>query len=260
MPQFDPNALLSSDLLEKIYLGLLIVIGLVMCFRGYRTFKVVLALLGVLTGAYAGMAAGLHVGNGNFWVGLGGCVALAALGGLLMFAMYLLAVFVLGAGLGVSIAAAATAQAGPEVQAVAIGVLALLGGILALVLQRVVITLATAFNGSLLATSSGWMIWRGISLAEASKAAAKGNSASLMQSQQEQFVILGIWLALGLIGAIAQFAAGTPKPQLAGETRKQRGAPVRNAYYDDRYYDNDDHDRDDDGNDDDGGDDGGGDD
>jgi hypothetical protein len=220
MPGLELDGWLANGAAEKVYLGLLMVVGLLMCLRGYRLFKVLVTMLGVLIGAGVGMSAGLQLSQGNAWAGLGGAVVLAALGGVLMFALYLLGVFVLGSALGVSLAAAATSHAGPPTQAIAITVLALLGGILALVLQRGIVTLATAFNGALLAIGTGWMLWRGITVAEVSQAVTSG------QPPREQPLLLGIWLAMGVLGTIVQFSSRQPSPQIS---------PSGHTFYDDHH-------------------------
>jgi hypothetical protein len=227
MPGLELDGWLADGAAEKVYLGLLMVVGLLMCLRGYRLFKVLVTVLGVLIGAGVGMSAGLQLSQGNAWAGLGGAVVLAALGGVLMFALYLLGVFVLGSALGVSLAVAATRHAGPPTQAITITLLALLGGILALVLQRGIITLATAFNGALLAVSAGWMLWRGVTVAEVSQAVTSGQPVSWAQWPREQTLLLGLWLVMGVLGALVQFSSRQPAPQIP---------PSEHAFYDDQHH------------------------
>src|SRR5262245_4894593 len=125
---------------------LLIAGGAVACFAGYRLFRVVLAIYGFILGA--GFASSI-VGSTNTV----GMVAAALVGGLvgslvLVFA-YFVGIALVGAGLGAFVAHLLWTQAGsPEPPALAVIAFAILGAAGAMLLQRYVIIIGTAFGGA----------------------------------------------------------------------------------------------------------------
>lgn len=125
---------------------LLLAGGALACFAGYRLFRVVLAIYGFILGAM--MASSLMgITNGV------GMVAAAVIGGvvgalILVFA-YFIGVALLGAGLGALVAHVAWIQVGAgDPPAALVIVLAILGALGAMLLQRYVIIVGTAFGGA----------------------------------------------------------------------------------------------------------------
>ncbi len=126
--------------------SLLIVTGAISCFAGYRLFRVVLAIYGFILGA---MMASSVMGITNTT----GMVVAAVIGGVagavvLVFA-YFVGIALVGAGLGAVIAHLGWGYmaSGDPPPAALIG-FALLGAIVAMVLQRYMIVVATAFGGA----------------------------------------------------------------------------------------------------------------
>jgi len=122
--------------------------GLVDCFAGYRVFKLSVALSGAVGGAWLGHwaagAAGLNPG-GTLAAVLVGAVA----GTLVAFLLYLLAVFLAGFGFGAALALLLLAHLNQLVALGAAAVAGLVGGVLAVKLQKVLLVLATALLGAL---------------------------------------------------------------------------------------------------------------
>src|SRR5262245_1313341 len=123
--------------------------GAVACFAGYRLFRLVLAFYGFLAGA---MIASSMMGSSNT-VGM----VLAALvggmaGSLLLFFAYFVGIALVGAGLGAFILQASWGRfaSGDPAWGVVLAAAAV-GTVIALVLQRYVIIVGTAFSGA-------WMI------------------------------------------------------------------------------------------------------
>ena len=131
----------------SVLIGLAIVVGALQCFFGYRLFKFVLGLTGFLLGtALAGYTALLA--SGSALVALVAGLVGGLLGALLLVASYFIGVFLVGAALGciLGIVLLGLTAAGPQpVLLIALGAV---GGIAAVVLQKVVIILATAFGGA----------------------------------------------------------------------------------------------------------------
>jgi len=120
--------------------------GALACFAGYRLFKFVLAIYGFIFGA---MIASSMMGVSN----TAGMLIAALVGGLAGAAVLVLAYFVgialVGAGLGALVVHLVwqTIRTG-DPPVVAVIVLAVLGAIGAMLLQRYVIVVATAFGGA----------------------------------------------------------------------------------------------------------------
>ena len=121
--------------------------GVLDCFFGYRVFKITLALLGGLLGAAGGHAAAVAMNLGP----LGLTIALIAggvLGALLAFLLYIGAVFVAGFGFGATLGILLLSNYHQMVALLSGCVLGLVGGFLAVKIQRVLIVLSTALLGA----------------------------------------------------------------------------------------------------------------
>jgi len=121
--------------------------GVLDCFFGYRVFKITLALVGGLLGAVAGQMAATALG-----LEPGGITAGLIVGGLLgagvAFLLYIAAVFVAGFGFGATLGILLLANFHHMVALLSGVVLGVVGGFLAVKLQRVLIMLSTALLGS----------------------------------------------------------------------------------------------------------------
>jgi hypothetical protein len=126
--------------------GLLLVLaGLVSCFAGYRWFRVVLGIFGFIIG-WLSVSSAMGTEQ-TFWM------LLAAFGGglvgaLILVAAYFVGVALIGAGIGAGAASVIWASFGREPGLIPVIVLAILGALGALALQRYVIIVATAFTGA----------------------------------------------------------------------------------------------------------------
>ena len=125
---------------------LLVLGGALACFAGYRLFKIVLAIYGfILGGAIASSTVGVTNATGQVLTALLGGLA----GAVILVAAYFIGVALLGAGLGALVAHVSWNYfgAGDPPPALVI-VLAIVGAIGAMFLQRYVIIVATAFGGA----------------------------------------------------------------------------------------------------------------
>jgi hypothetical protein len=180
---------------------LIVFSGAVACFAGYRLFRVVLAIYGFIFGA---MLASSMVGSSNTI----GMIAAALLGGLVGAAIMTFAYFVgialIGAGMGALVAHVGWAQfRSADPPALAVIVLSIVGAVGAMLLQRYVIIISTAFSGA-------WtMIVGGLAIAGdkiATRATATGNVWILYPFSPltgQPWVPIA-WIVLGLIGAGVQ--------------------------------------------------------
>jgi hypothetical protein len=185
--------------------------GLLNCFFGYRIFRFMLALWGLVLGAYVGATLAGNLTDGQLlWVIIGGVVG-GIIGAALMSLLYLVGVFIVGAAAGVVLANAVGVAAGIDMPDLVVIIVAVVVGIIALILQRVVIILATAFIGSWAVVSGGLSLLVGASVTPTElygDAAQAGEVAAGVPS----LIVLIFWLVLAMVGAITQFAMTRERP------------------------------------------------
>ena len=125
---------------------LLVLGGVLSCFAGYRLFKLTLAIYGFIFGA---MLASSTMGASNTTGMIVGAVVGGIIGALVLVFAYFVGIALAGAGLGALVAHAVWGYIRPgDPPPAAVIVLAILGAIGAMLLQRYVIVVATAFAGA----------------------------------------------------------------------------------------------------------------
>ena len=186
---------------------LIIIAGLLTCFWGYRILKLSLAIIGFIAGAFGGWQIGLSLAESNTAI----AIACALVGGLIGMALclwvYFLGVFLVGAAAGTVVAAAFFSGLGHPIQPVIFLALPIASGVIALLVQRFMIIVSTAFSGSYLITAGIWSfvadhqdasrIW--LHPAHSGAPGSVGYGALLL------------WLLLALVGVGTQLRA-KPKP------------------------------------------------
>ena len=174
----------------------LVGVGLLNCFFGYRLFRVLLGIWGFLAGAGLGMT--LLQGAGiDPLVRILGALLCGIVGALLVSLLYFLGVFLFGAGFGLLIASVIQQHLHAQLAWPVIAVVAAVGGVAALVLQRPLITLFTAFGGA-------WVVVSGTAAAVAG-CPLRSFPANCVHPSPWALVILVAWLVLGFIGLATQF-------------------------------------------------------
>jgi len=124
----------------------LLVSGAVTCFAGYRLFRVVLAIYGFIVGA---MLSSSIVGVTNTLGMVVAALAGGVVGALILVLAYFIGIALVGAGLGVLITHVIWSQiANEDPAALAIALASTAGAIAAMILQRYVIVVSTAFAGA----------------------------------------------------------------------------------------------------------------
>lgn len=178
---------------------LLVLGGALSCFAGYRLFRVVLAIYGFILGgsiASSTLAATNTTGQLVAWV-VGGFA-----GALILVLAYFVGIALIGAGLGAFLAQLGWSYFGSgDPPPALVIVLAIVGAIGAMVLQRYVIIVATAFGGA-------WTLLLGV-VATLDRRAPSARSADVwvlypitMAPDQRWLPIA--WFALGLLGTAVQ--------------------------------------------------------
>ncbi len=176
------STLLVGGLLAILY-------GLIACFFGWRVFRFTLTVAGVLIGG----ALGYSAGAGSLVFAIIGAV----IGGLLLYALFRIGIFVAGALLGAVLGIAlglliGLEQGGLMLLAVIIGVVA--GGLIALVLQKLVVVASTAFSGAASLVGGLALIFPTLGLIVTTEDGFTQTTFGFI-----------VWLVLGALGFLFQF-------------------------------------------------------
>jgi Domain of unknown function (DUF4203) len=180
---------------------LLVLGGAVACFAGYRLFRFVLAIYGFILGA---MLASSMMGSSNTMGMIVAALVGGLVGALIMTFAYFVGIALIGAGMGALVAHVFWGQwRSVDPPALAVIGLSIVGAIGAMLLQRYVIIISTAFSGA-------WtMIVGGLAIAgdaTAARAAATVNVWILYPFSPvagQRWVPI-VWCVLGLVGAGVQ--------------------------------------------------------
>jgi len=189
-------------------LVLIVLGGLISWAAGYRLFRFVLTLFGFYIGALAATAV---LGSGDrtllIFAALGG----GAVGALIMFFGYFVGVALVGAGGGALLVHMIWSRVGSDPHAFVVILAAVAGAATAMVLQRYVIIIATAFAG-------GWtMLWGAMHLIDSTGEIARRPQVWMvypLDLSPGRRWIVAAWAAIGLLGVFAQlrFTAGSRSP------------------------------------------------
>src|SRR5262249_57348149 len=126
-----------------------IVAGIVICFWGYRLWKLTLAIIGLIAGACGGWQVGLALVPGNE-AGLLVCGIVGALAGMgLCLWLYFLGLFLIGATAGAVIAGALVNGTGQGEPLVFVG-FPLIFRIIAVVAPKIIVGVSTGPSGAYL--------------------------------------------------------------------------------------------------------------
>jgi hypothetical protein len=180
--------------------AILIAAGVLACFYGYRSFRVVLAIFGFLFGAF--------FASSFFGASSTGPMVVAALvGGLvgagLLYAAYFVGVALVGASLGAVIANLAFSTGNRDPHVAVVILCAIAGAIGAMYLQRYFIIVGTAFGGA-------WtMIVGAMALLGDKRAMAAAASQDVwvvypLDPAPGRRWVPVVWIVLGLIGTAVQ--------------------------------------------------------
>jgi hypothetical protein len=179
----------------------LLLAGAVACFAGYRLFRVVLAIYGFILGA---MIASSLMGITNSVGMIVAALVGGLVGALLLTFAYYVAIGILGALMAVGLVTVFWPYlAHTEPPAVAVVVASIIGAVIAMVLQRYVIILATAFSGA-------WTMILGAAAMTGYHVAGRSLTSNVWilyptTPAPGQRWVSAVWLVLGILGAAVQF-------------------------------------------------------
>lgn len=191
-----------------------IALGLLNCFFGYKIFKFILGVFGFFVGASLAASFVSVSSGGSQTTALIAAVIGGIIGAVLMVALYFVGIFLFGAGLGYIVGMHLTANLNINPEPTILIVLAVIGGILALIAQKFMIIISTAFMGS-------WAVISGIFYF------IKGDYYPVISFQdpdvfkflgEQSHLMLALWIGLGIIGVLVQYAFFAEK-KIKSETR-----------------------------------------
>jgi len=173
-----------------------VALGVVECFFGYRLFRVILGITGFLFGGLLGGYVAYSLTQSQL-MGVAGALIGALIGAGLMAGLYIVGVFLIGALFGAIVAVAFSSIGGNTPQVWLVVILALTGGVLAAVLQKVVIVVATAFGGA-------WWALTGIALITGTISVETPRELLSGLTGASAGWLIG-WLVLGIVGVIVHY-------------------------------------------------------
>jgi hypothetical protein len=173
-----------------------IALGIAQCFFGYRIFRVILGITGFFLGGLLGGYIALSLTGSQAAAVIGGLIG-GLIGAGLMAGLYIFGVFLIGALFGAMVALAITGISGGQPQYWLIIILALAAGVLAAVLQKVVIVLATAFGGA-------WWAVTGIAVIAGAIAVETPRQLLGGLAGASTAWLVG-WFVLGVVGLFFQY-------------------------------------------------------
>jgi hypothetical protein len=201
---------LLPRVLEMPIALLLFLSGILACLAGYRVFKVVMAIYGfVLGAAIANTALGITNTVGMIVGAIFGGIA----GAVILVLAYFVGIALMGASLGAVVAHVGWnyfRMTDPPLPGLV--VIVVLGAMGALILQRYVLIVATAFSGAWIAILSGLSIAGNASVLNA---LAGGDISALSPPTPgagNDWVPTG-WLILGLVGTVVQLGITGRSPR-----------------------------------------------
>ena len=179
---------------------LLLLGGALSCFAGYRLFRLVLGIYGFILGAM--LASSMMAASNTMGMILAAIVGGIA-GALLLVFAYFVGIALVGAGLGALVVHVTWGYVRTgDPPPIAVIVMSIAGSIAAMLLQRYVIIVATAFGGA-------WTMIVGALAAAGDRGAARAASADVwilypMTPAPGQGWVPIAWVGLGLIGTAVQ--------------------------------------------------------
>jgi hypothetical protein len=185
---------------------ILVAVGLLACFAGYRLLRAVLTIYGFLLGALfaSTLVAPSDTVAMLIAVGVGGLV-----GALALFFGYYAGVALVGGGLGATVSHSVWMQwRGTDPGTLVVLFFAAVGAALAVTLQRVIVIVATSFLGAQTVVAGVLALLSRQSPRRGLEAVWIGHLGIPAAGRQWPFLA---WVALGVIGAAVQLSSGGGK-------------------------------------------------
>lgn len=180
------------------YMAAAAVVGLIECFFGYRILRFLLGVIGFVIGAVIAGSLGFELSGGSELIAIIAGIAGGCVGAYIMYLLYIVGVFVIGAALGFMVVSFIFGLMNENPVPWMVITSSAAGGILAVLFQRPMIVIATSFGGSYAAvTGISYLLMRNFNPLE------PGFLNTLGEDQLYRMAI--IWFALGVFGFVVQY-------------------------------------------------------
>ncbi len=156
----------SPDILYDGLHGALILVGVAHCFFGFKIFKAMLAFIGLFVGGALGASGGEYFFPEQIEYILAGLALGGILGAVLAFVLYKAGLFVLGVFLSFALVGPQVMDFGPEAGWLIVGAVGILFGFAALKVVTLMIKVATALTGAIVAVYGAGYFMEGPNLVE----------------------------------------------------------------------------------------------
>ena len=191
-------------------------IGLLECFFGYRILRFLLGVLGFIAGAVIFGSLGYELSGGSELISIAAGIAGGLTGAFITYTLYIVGVFAIGAALGFMTASYVFGILNTDPITIVLIASAALGGILAAVLQKPMLILATAFGGSYAAVASiSYLILRNFDPLDPEFLNTLG--------EDQLYRMAIIWFGLGVFGFVVQLMTLPRKEEPPGEEASGEG-------------------------------------
>jgi hypothetical protein len=178
-------------------------LGALYCFFGYRIFRILLGILGFISGASLAAWIVFDIFGGEQAVLILAGLVGGIIGAVLMVALYFVGIFLLGAWLGSLLGVLLTGGGESLVGTVIILTLAVMGGIVAVFFQKLMIILSTSLSGSWIMVS-GVFHFVGGDFGPIRSFQYHPSPRVLRPMGVQGYIMLLCWILLGIVGIVVQ--------------------------------------------------------
>lgn len=181
--------------------------GVLSCFMGQRTFRVILGLYGFVIGV---LVAGSIIGPADTTREIAILIGSGCIGALALMLAYFIGVALLGAAGAALLVHAGAAFLGAEPPALLVIGCTIVGALVALSIRRYVIVFGTALGGAWLLVMGALGLWHREAVTGLGSAASGWQAYPLRPAPGEGWVLV-VWAAIAVAGLVAQFRLTTPR-------------------------------------------------
>lgn len=181
--------------------GIYLLAGIINCFLGYRILKIIVGFWGFVLGFSLTLLIFSQIQGATPMVSTIAGIVGGIIGIVLVSSLIKVGIFGVGAFFGYLIGMNFASLGGAQPNVMILVLAAIIGGLLALVMQKPMLILATAFGGSWLIVRA-FAVFKGIDFHIMDMI----QQPILLKTRDTQFYILfSAWIVIGLFGAAMQF-------------------------------------------------------
>ncbi|MGB1285278.1 MAG: DUF4203 domain-containing protein [Aggregatilineales bacterium] len=182
-----------------------IIFGVVNTFFGWRLVRLLIAAWGFVIGGSIGLALAANSGTAVILLAIG---AGGLIGIVLSYVLYLVGLFSMGASFGAGLLTVLPVFLALNPDPIFVIIAALIGGIIAVALQRPIVIIYTAFSGAAFIVIGGLLFVPdaiSVSVSEETRLAFRTLSSNFEVNPDLNNTAIAVWVVIGIIGALVQF-------------------------------------------------------